>query len=130
MIFSLFLECSSYLISPNICKDKIVFELLKSCVFQMFSNAHVIHCHFTACYLRPKYVESQTKNKVHLCHAFLILTSRYEVPGWRRCCFESRLRCRSCILQWCHPNSGELCYSEVSLVHSCIKRMSLAAFSS
>lgn len=114
----------------NICKEKIVFQLLKPHVFQMFFSVHIIHCHYTAYYLGRKYVASQMKNKVHFFHLSLILSSRYGVPGWRRHCFESRLCGRSCILQWSHPNSGESCYLEVSLVHSCIKRMSLAAFSS
>lgn len=36
-----------------------------------------------------------------------------DVPVWRRRHFESRRPGRSCVLQGCHPNSGEICYSEV-----------------
>lgn len=69
------------------------------------------------------------KNKVHFFHLLHIL-SMYEKPVWRSHHCESRLPGRNCIFQWCLPNAGEFCNSEVSLVHSCSKRMSLAAFSS
>ena len=78
-----------------------------------FFSAHVIHCHFTTCYSRTKHVELQMKDKVPLFHLPFILSSHYEVPIWRRRHFESRRPGRSCILQGCHLDSGEICYSEV-----------------
>ena len=104
--FSLFLGYNhSFIFSYKHLQGQNYLLVVKSYAFHIFFRGYNIHCYCTIFYLRTEYVGFPMKIKPvsFICPLSSPCMKSQSGDG----VFESRLPGRNCVLQGCHPNSGE-----------------------